>query len=484
MTTNTNRPETTTTPAPLRLNADAINQANSLSHFDAGDVLARDANAVYLDGMKLFTPRPEWTPEQAAYMARRAETWRELCEKSFNDVISRRGSWAPWSVTGRANYNSRKMNARADAEMNAARQWAEKRARFLHNTKKGLASLVPLDKQLEAYRRGWAGEIAGDDPHALEKLDARITFLKAEQERYKKINAHYRKHKTLVGYEGLSDEKARGLDDEIKSPNRMYNVPFPPYVLQNNNANIRRLEQRRAQLQKARDAAQAAPETNAPKTFDTFQVQEDAQTMRLKIIFDDKPDADTRALLKSHGFRWAPSVQAWQRQLTPNARYALRRLLDKMALGAQEEAPQEQPAPVAPAAPNAPETSPGDLETITLAQFAARVKNLQSAPLSQALERAIQAARLLTDAEDGGTCNFDAPVLHYRPAGLTKKQAMAALQAAGLTCFEWAPFQQPKNLVINGFLSGQGNRRTRMAEAFRDSMTADGYTVTMYQQMD
>lgn len=32
----------------------------------------------------------------------------------------------------------------------------------------------------------------------------------------------------------------------------------------------------------------------------------------------------TRSILKSNGFRWSPSQGAWQRQLTNNARYALK----------------------------------------------------------------------------------------------------------------------------------------------------------------
>ena len=40
----------------------------------------------------------------------------------------------------------------------------------------------------------------------------------------------------------------------------------------------------------------------------------------------ESPDADTRAELKSSGFRWAPSVGAWQRQLTDNAIRAADRL--------------------------------------------------------------------------------------------------------------------------------------------------------------
>ena len=47
---------------------------------------------------------------------------------------------------------------------------------------------------------------------------------------------------------------------------------------------------------------------------------------RLQVFFDGKPDADTRAELKSNGFRWASSVGAWQRQLTDNAIRAADRL--------------------------------------------------------------------------------------------------------------------------------------------------------------
>ena len=40
---------------------------------------------------------------------------------------------------------------------------------------------------------------------------------------------------------------------------------------------------------------------------------------RVQIIFDDTPDEATRAKLKAHGFRWAPSEGAWQTQRAPAA---------------------------------------------------------------------------------------------------------------------------------------------------------------------
>ncbi len=51
-------------------------------------------------------------------------------------------------------------------------------------------------------------------------------------------------------------------------------------------------------------------------------------TERLQILFDNIPDDDTRKDLKSNGFRWSPKHKAWQRQLTPNAVRAAKRVLN------------------------------------------------------------------------------------------------------------------------------------------------------------
>ena len=45
----------------------------------------------------------------------------------------------------------------------------------------------------------------------------------------------------------------------------------------------------------------------------------DRDTNRLQVFFDEKPDRDTCAAMRHGGFRWAPSVGAWQRQLNDNA---------------------------------------------------------------------------------------------------------------------------------------------------------------------
>lgn len=39
--------------------------------------------------------------------------------------------------------------------------------------------------------------------------------------------------------------------------------------------------------------------------------------------FDGKPPQEQREILKKHGFRWSPTQEAWQRQLTSNAEYSI-----------------------------------------------------------------------------------------------------------------------------------------------------------------
>ena len=60
--------------------------------------------------------------------------------------------------------------------------------------------------------------------------------------------------------------------------------------------------------------------------FDGGHVEANREQGRLQVFFDGKPEADARQQLKEHGFRWAPSVGAWQRLLNDNAYYASDRI--------------------------------------------------------------------------------------------------------------------------------------------------------------
>lgn len=333
---------------PLNLNASAIRTANNLSHFDAGDVLAREAQRVYEDGMQAFEPKSGWTPEQRAYSARRAVEWHALIERAYNDLLRRRASWVPVTVAGPSNYPAARMQKRADAEMKAGVEWSGKMNRFLENTQKALDALVPVSTQVDQYRNGRCdAPISADDPAALEKLAARVEYLKGEQARMKALNAWYRKHKTCKGFDGLPDASAAKLDESIDAAYSWEKAPYPSYQLSLSNANIKRLEARINGLRTARE--RLAQRGDAAETFDGLTLRRNGEENRVQLIFSEKPDADTRALLKSRGFHWSPRAGAWQRQLTSEGLRAARAVVKELGLSPiAASAEQDAPEPVYP----------------------------------------------------------------------------------------------------------------------------------------
>lgn len=82
------------------------------------------------------------------------------------------------------------------------------------------------------------------------------------------------------------------------------------------------------------------------------------------------------------------------------------------------------------------------------------------------------------DNEDGGTCNFDTFVLlaDYVRFDLLK----TAVENAGLKISKW----NRGCYHIYGYEWGQANLRTRMVEAFENSMRNLGYKTGVYYAID
>lgn len=165
------------------------------------------------------------------------------------------------------------------------------------------------------------GGISSDDPNAIDKLRKKLAGMEELQAKMKNVNAYYRKHKTLEGCPDLTPEAIASLTSGMDGGFRLEDKPYPSWALSNNNANIRRVRQRIEELEKA-------AESPAPDgwSFDGGEVVMNKEMNRVQIFYDDKPDADVRANLKSYGFRWAPSVKAWQRQLNRNGIYAAQKV--------------------------------------------------------------------------------------------------------------------------------------------------------------
>ena len=78
---------------------------------------------------------------------------------------------------------------------------------------------------------------------------------------------------------------------------------------------------------KAAEPAEDKPADTVTINGEAAKVVRNKEDMRLQLIFDGKPGEKTRGILKSNGFRWAPSCMAWQRLLNENAEWALRRIV-------------------------------------------------------------------------------------------------------------------------------------------------------------
>lgn len=305
----------------LELNRNSIESANSASQFDAGDVLAREAEKVYTGGLERMREAAgeRLNDQQRAILAAREGEFKTLVERAYNDIIARRASWMPWTVCGPARYNAKKNSARADRQMEAEREWGGKIDRFIINTGDMIRDAVPMAELLEQYRDGRRREaISSDDPHAAEKLQARIEGLKDFHERMKARNAYWRKHGTLKGCPGMDAASAAKLEKEINDPRTLYRVPYAPYELQLNGANIKRLE---ARLEAIRGRVEAG---DAERIYNGFTIRQDAAGGRINIMFDDKPGEAARDVLKSNGFHWSPRSKVWTRKATDNAMRAVR----------------------------------------------------------------------------------------------------------------------------------------------------------------
>ena len=189
---------------------------------------------------------------------------------------------------------------------------------------KNMGEYMQIESLLDKVRSTGMGGISADDDRAVEKLEAKLAGLEAMQEEMKTVNAYYRKHKTLRGYASLTDEQADAITDPEAFSIKLYGKPYGDFELSSLRGKIKRTQARLDELDKRTEQAQQPAESTK---FSGGEIVRNLEADRLQILFDEKPDEETRAALKQNGFRWSPRYSAWQRQLTPNAEAAARRAL-------------------------------------------------------------------------------------------------------------------------------------------------------------
>ena len=208
---------------------------------------------------------------------------------------------------------------------------------------------LEASQKAEYYRRKAAavgrGGISSDDPDAVSKLREKIVRAKEKQEYMKGANRAVRAA-YKAGLRENSDteslailikavKKATGKEiseavaRELIAPDCCGRRGFPDYALQNNRANIRRMEKRLHELEAT---SELDDEEQKIAGSITFKIEDN----RVQFVFPGKPPEEIRAMLKRHAFKWSPSRGAWVRKATANGMAAGRLVADMLGQGGQQ----------------------------------------------------------------------------------------------------------------------------------------------------
>ena len=290
------------------LTARAAKEANSMNGYVDGSATSEYQNMVNRV-YEIVERIEEKKPNLAEKAQRMAERYSRKLAEYFNAYYRNEASCPSILISGGGNFPVRKkekQNSRRETLMN---EW-----NYLESYARKIEHLLTMEQP-----------ILSGDAQAIELLEEKLESLKESQERMKAINKAVKMKDTAKGDELLKD---MGYSDkqikEFREPDFCGRIGFPSYALQNNNANIKRVESRLNRLKAAKEKGNQEAENKFFKTV------ENADIMRLQLFFDGKPEDKVRDILKSNGFKWSPKNGCWQRQLTENAKYALKRVVKEL----------------------------------------------------------------------------------------------------------------------------------------------------------
>ena len=238
-----------------------------------------------------------------------AERYSKRMAEYFNRDISINLMCPSVMICGSANFPVKKKNRQIAA--------FDDNREFFNETQKLLNKIKSISNGSEL--------IKSSDEDCIERLEYKLETLKALQEKMKAVNAALRKKDIEEGNLDLM-ELGYTEDDikKIRTPDFAGKIGYPAYMLQNNNQDIHRVEERINSLKEIKENGVIEEET------ENYIYREDSEIMRIQFIFEDKPNEETRNILKNNGFKWAPSQGAWQRQLTSNGKHAARRVKEAL----------------------------------------------------------------------------------------------------------------------------------------------------------
>ena len=257
------------------------------------------------------------TEKQLRYqeLSQKAKTDSNSLAKQSHDMISAIPMGQPILVGHHSEMRDRRYRQRAWDKMDKAYQLSKK-----------------ADYYAEKAQTVGSSGISADDKNAIKKLSDKYNSIKRSHQRMLDANK-------IIKSKATDEEKVKKLIEsgwseenaiKLTTPsNWSGSVGFPSYQLTSNTTEMRRIIDRVIDIH-SRALKAADMDTKTDYSDYGFEVERNTDINRLQLKFPGKPDASVREVLKSNGFRWSPREGAWQRQLTGNAEYSLKRVMEKL----------------------------------------------------------------------------------------------------------------------------------------------------------
>ena len=245
----------------------------------------------------------EQLPEEvrAEYEDRYIEKYKEwlyAMSRCFSQMITGAGGWKASTFR-----RHEKTNAAEKAARDRLDQWCEK-----------------VIKRCNRQERltGWA---------EVERLQEKLDGLTSLQETMKAANKVIRSKK-LAEVEKVDELVALGFSEstalKLMEPDYCGRIGFATFQWSNNLAKIKDTEA------KIKRHAKMAQQEDEEQGYWWGTLRTDYADERYRFIFNGKPAQTVITIMKQNGFRWSPSNNAWQRQITANAKYSVSRIIEKL----------------------------------------------------------------------------------------------------------------------------------------------------------
>ena len=242
--------------------------------------------------------------------------------KLEREIIATRSKTFSTAITGGAGITEKQISineTRMRLQAEKSELWRQK-----YDKLQKILEKIAKNKPADLYEEG--DVIKSTDTHAIKKLQEKIKAIEAEKDFLKRSEKAVKEYQrtndfTVFSKYDIPNDKANEYIDQIKR--------FGYALLSglnNKNAEIRRIKERIAILEK--NQAKGTDEI----LIEGGKIVYNGEAQRLQIFFEGIPSKEVREALKSHAFKWAPTAKAWQRTLTENAKYAVNQYLIKTGI--------------------------------------------------------------------------------------------------------------------------------------------------------